>query len=833
MANNETESDYALRKSLESKSFYDDWHQEKIDDLYVQPVLNSASKSGTGEIGKPDFIYKNESNKLLILIENKAKNKFHESPDRNRPKIYAVDGIIHYLDSFIPTALLQQNPSIQNYFSDWKIFGIACSGDIDKEYDHEISTFVIDGDEIRDIERKELLDERDYCAYFENIDYENISKGISISSEKINNLLRNLDSQKRPVLLSGLMICLYPDDTEKDFRNQYSGLSIKNIIRQIPTTITDILTNQGIPREKIKVLVNELAFVKTDHDLNNTDVIKEILMDLETKVIPLFGRQTSFDIIGRFYEEFLRYAGITNVKNGVVLTPNHIRSLFTELIDVKTNDVFLDPACGTGGLLISAMLRLEREIQISSLPNKEAKLNEIRQMQLIGFEKNSTMYSLAVSNMLFRGDGKSNIYNEDFFSATADKILDALDLMPTIGLINPPYGGEDNKTNPTKKEIQFVEKLLDRVSRFGIVIAPLSCYIQDTKIRNRILDKHTLKYVIHMPIELFQPNASTATAVAVFETFKPHNNKEVVFYNLVDDGFVTHKVRGRSDIFNRWDGIKSQLLNKLRPQFLVLPAKPNFVSKMPPKLPSPSNLVAKPIAKNDEWLYQAHCDTDYSELSDGLFENTIMEYSIFLAKKRLNLLDETLNELDLLNLFRSNQISEDPVTSNRCRLNQNICREFRLICTKTHSGLFSVRGTFERKIRAEIFPGDYFYVTTSNKNNGISGTSSLYKEVGNVISVDSATEGKAFYQEDKFVGSDHVEIISPIGFEFNRYRAMFIVTMLNFNSFRYGYGRKRAQIRLKKEKILLPIANSEGQVDWNSVEEYIKSLAYSSNLENT
>ena len=322
-------------------------------------------------------------------------------------------------------------------------------------------------------------------------------------------------------------------------------------------------------------------------------------------------------------------------------------------------------------------------------------------------------------------------------------------------------------------------------------------------------------------VESLQPFAALGAAPGLLH---------VVFYNLVDDGFVTHKVRGRSDIFNRWDGIKSQLLNKLRPQFLVLPAKPNFVSKMPPKLSSPSNLVSKPIAKNDEWLYQAHCDTDYSELSDGLFENATMEYSIFLAKTRLNLLDETLNELDLLNLFRSNQISEGPVTSNRWRLNQNICREFRLICTKTHSGLFSVRGTFERKIRAEIFPGDYFYVTTSNKNNGISGTSSLYKEVGNVISVDSATEGKAFYQEDKFVGSDHVEIISPIGFELNRYRAMFIVTMLNFNSFRYGYGKKRAQIRLKKEKILLPIAKSGGQVDWNSVEEYIKSLAYSSNL---
>ena len=148
------------------------------------------------------------------------------------------------------------------------------------------------------------------------------------------------------------------------------------------------------------------------------------------------------------------------------------------------------------------------------------------------------MYSLAISNMLFRGDGKSQIFNEDFFSNKTDEILNNLPNKPTIGFINPPYGGKDNKSNPTKKEIQFLEKMLDNCSRYGIIIAPLSTYFKDDNNRNRILSKHTLKYVINMPSELFQPNASTHTAIAVFETNKPHNNSKVVLYDLEDDGLI-------------------------------------------------------------------------------------------------------------------------------------------------------------------------------------------------------------------------------------------------------------------------------------------------------
>lgn len=644
---NEAKTDLDLYTYLKEKRNYSEvWMVKKTSSNFVQECLDISSKSGKGFRGEPDLIYLNEKKKLLILIENKPSIKNHISKLENNPKGFAVDGIKHYLSFFTTEKLKKIKPTIGKHFENWSIIGIAFSGDINDIYNHLISTFVITNDEIKNIETNEILDEEDYLAFFENIDLENISKNISKSSREINRLLRALDSQKRPVLLSALMICLYDrDNVSNDFKNSYSNWTTANIIRNIPTTILDILSNEGIDNEKIDVLVNELAFIKTDNDLISTDILKEILKELEDNVIPLFNKKTNYDIIGKFYEEFLRYAGVANVKKGIVLTPSHITKLFTELIDIKTNDVILDTCCGTGAFLIAGMNRLVTEIENSNLSNKKDKINKLKQNQLVGFEKSSTMYSLAISNMLFRGDGKSRIFNVDAFSSKADEILLKLNqegINPSIGFINPPYGGKDNSTNPTKKEIQFLEKLLDSVSRYAVIIAPLSTYFKDNVERNRILSKHTLKYVINMPGELFQPNASTHTAIAVFETNLPHNDKDVVFFNLSDDGLVLSKHRGRTDVLNKWNSIKKGLFEKL---------------KNPIKYQDNINLVYTKITENDEWIIQAHSKTDYSNLTKKDFINSVKQYVIFSTKMKLNLLDKDIDELTMLEILNENLTS--------------------------------------------------------------------------------------------------------------------------------------------------------------------------------
>lgn len=54
-----------------------------------------------------------------------------------------------------------------------------------------------------------FVDKDSFLAVFNNFNEEDAVSKISASSKKINNLLRSINSQKRPILLSALMICLH------------------------------------------------------------------------------------------------------------------------------------------------------------------------------------------------------------------------------------------------------------------------------------------------------------------------------------------------------------------------------------------------------------------------------------------------------------------------------------------------------------------------------------------------------------------------------------------------------------------------------------------------
>jgi hypothetical protein len=624
-----------------------DWDDSQTENKLtdeIRQVLSTSSKKDNDKVGYPDRIFVNAHNKFLVLVEEKSSIKDHENPDKEKG---AVSGIKWYLSRFINSNLKNV---LKNYFNDWKILGIAVSGDLSLEYQHKFNCYTIDTKQEKIVPLNQVtnfMTEEQFLALFNSLDEEDAVATVSSSSKKINNLLRSVDSQKRPVLLSALMICLHRvgKNSEKylnDFPDHYRTYQPTTIINRVLETVKDVLRIEGIPDEKLQALRTELAFLSTDQTLNSTSILKDILIELETAVIPLFRNQfatnSNYDIIGKFYEEFLKYAGVSNVKKGIVLTPRHITTLFTKLIDLKDNDKIVDICCGTGAFLIAGMNALINKISSSNRTDKDTAIKTIKENQLLGFELNPTMYICAISNMLFRGDGKSSIFNYDSIRNTkAQAELDKF--KATIGFINPPYSGKENKDDPTPKEITFLVKLLDNCSRYGVIIAPLSTYFKEENIREQILKKHTLKYVINMPDDLFQPNASTHTAVAVFETNRSfdYKNDEVVFYDLRDDGFVLAKTKGRTDVYGKWSALEQQLLDALKPT----------------SVPNDITLVRTKIKPKDEWTIYAHSKTDYSTLDEKDFIKSISDYMIFQAKKDLNILDVSLTETELLGAISS------------------------------------------------------------------------------------------------------------------------------------------------------------------------------------
>lgn len=234
---------------------------------------------------------------------------------------------------------------------------------------------------------------------------------------------------------------------------------------------------------------------------------------------------TGADVLGKFFETFLRY-GNDAKELGIVFTPRHIIKFMCELVEVTSIDIVYDPACGTGGFLIGAFNRMKEQVA-----NNKGVLEDIKLHQLIGCDSDDSgkIPALAVVNMIFRGDGKSNIYHENCF--TFDKF--GKSRFATKVLMNPPFAQTD------EPETMFIEHGLNSLKEGNLLatIAPYSIMSQKTlaKWRKNLLKSHTLVAAITMPYDLFYPTSSNV-CILVLKARVPHSGK-VWFCRIDNDGF--------------------------------------------------------------------------------------------------------------------------------------------------------------------------------------------------------------------------------------------------------------------------------------------------------
>jgi hypothetical protein len=141
--------------------------------------------------------------------------------------------------------------------------------------------------------------------------------------------------------------------------------------------------------------------------------------------------------------------------------------------------------------------------------------------------------------------------------------------------------------------------------------------------------------------------------------------------------------------------------------------------------------------------------------------------------------------------------------------------------------LFEVSGTRTSKldILKDYGNGAYPYVTTQSSNNGVEGFYGHWTEQGKILVVDSAVAGFCSYQDNNFSASDHVEKLIPL-FPINKYIGLFMATIINLDRYRYNYGRKCNQKKIKDTVIKLP-ALDNGKPDWDFMENYIRALPHS------
>lgn len=127
--------------------------------------------------------------------------------------------------------------------------------------------------------------------------------------------------------------------------------------------------------------------------------------------------------------------------------------------------------------------------------------------------------------------------------------------------------------------------------------------------------------------------------------------------------------------------------------------------------------------------------------------------------------------------------------------------------------------------------GETPFVTSTGSNNGYVGfTTEGPCHPGNTIGVNrNGSVGQAFYQPSSFCSTEDVHIFHP-KFPMNPFIALFLTTLIRRERYRFGYGRKWGIKRMQQSRIKLPVG-SKGTPDWKYMEQYIKTLSFSSQVD--
>ncbi|RLA07121.1 MAG: methyltransferase [Gammaproteobacteria bacterium] len=606
---NERKTENIVREHFKMFTDTIDIEEQQSDNPKINKLLKTASKKGTGH-GYPEFIisYKTNSD-LLIVIECKADTLKHQSQNHDK---YAVDGVLLYA----------------SYLSkDFDVLAIAASGQNPREL--KVSHFLHLKNEKKasEIFDDKLLNVDGYLqGYLKSPEkFRQDYNALLIFTKKLNEKLHSykiLESQ-RGLLISAILIALENDAFKRSYASHKNAENLSNSLIQ---TVSDELEQANITDKKLNNLNIQFSFIKTDTSLAKKEqVLKEIIDDIDENVNQFIKTHKYFDVLGQLYIEFLRYAN-SDKGLGIVLTPPHITELFADLAQVNKNSIAYDNCTGTGGFLISAMKRM-----IKDAAGDEAKIQQIKSKQLIGVEYQAHIFALAVSNMYIHQDGKTNIINGSCFDE--DVIKEVKAKKPTVGFLNPPY--KANKKTDTD-ELEFILNNLECLVDGGtcIAIVPMSSALaQSGKILNlkkELLKKHTLEAVLSMPGELFvNSKANVVCCVMIFSAHRPHPvYKETYFAYCKDDGFVKRKGQGRIDAYGLW-----KVLDKN--ENLIGGIKKRWLDSFTNHKQEPGFSINKVVTAEMEWAVESYMKTDYSDIKNIDFEDTILNYITFLHKNRL------------------------------------------------------------------------------------------------------------------------------------------------------------------------------------------------------
>ena len=186
-------------------------------------------------------------------------------------------------------------------------------------------------------------------------------------------------------------------------------------------------------------------------------------IDLDPKVLAYLVSQlqmyslldSDIDVKGRAYEEIVG----SNLRGdrGEFFTPRNICRMAVEMLDPGEKQLIMDPACGTGGFLITAMNHVIERIRETELHRWKGdvvkaerttrdRVKRFADRYMVGIDFNPELVKASKMNMVMNNDGAGGLYQANSLESESKwrpelkrrSLIGNVDLMFT----NPPFGSK-------------------------------------------------------------------------------------------------------------------------------------------------------------------------------------------------------------------------------------------------------------------------------------------------------------------------------------------------------------------------------------------------------
>jgi len=356
----------------------------------------------------------------------------------------------------------------------------------------------------------------------------------------VENYVREGFSREEAYLLANSDYLVLYDDRE---RRLYSWLEItrsRETVKEIANAMIKISRlNEGL--QDLQKLVEVLGFL---------GFISEDNMHVLEGLVQLFNQydfsEVDYDAVGDAYQWVLSYFAPNRAKEGETYTPREVIKLIVRILDIEDGSRVLDPACGSGAMLIEAYNYVRSEKLSGGKPS----------LELFGQELNEIMAVIAKMNLILHGIEGYEIFVGNSLTGPRFERADYV-------IANPPWNqdgyDEGNLGEPSVRRIytslgvsgftpkntadwawiQLMTYFANR--KVGIVLDNGALFRggKEKNIRRAAVERDLIEAVILLPGKLFY-NTGAPGIILILNKNKPEERKGKILFINASSEYESH-----------------------------------------------------------------------------------------------------------------------------------------------------------------------------------------------------------------------------------------------------------------------------------------------------